>query len=111
MTEYRRPTTPAMPPGAHASRQWEAELLVSCIAVFAMLQLPGLLDDAIFSLRPRFDATWTSLLVLLYVYGKGAAVLLAATFTIHLLLRARWIALAGMHAIYPQGVDWAAVVP
>ena len=107
MTEYRRPTTPAMPPGANASRQWEAELLVSGIAVFAMLQLPGLLDHAIFSLRPRFDAGWTSLLVLLYVYGKGAAVLLAATFTIHLLLRARWIALAGMHAIYPQGVDWS----
>lgn len=106
MTEHRRPTTPALPPGAHASRQWEAELLVSGIAVFAMLQLPGLLDDAIFALRPRFDAGWTSLLVLLYVYGKGAAVLLAATFTIHLLLRARWVALAGMHAIYPRGVDW-----
>lgn len=107
MTDYRRPTGQATPPGAQASRQWEAELLVSGIAVFAMIQLPGLLDDAVFALRPRFDAIWNSLLLLLYVYGKGAAVLLAATFTIHLLLRARWIALAGMHAIYPEGVDWS----
>lgn len=107
MTDYRRPTGQPTPPGAHASRQWEAELLVSGIAVFAMIQLPGLLDDAIFALRPRFDTTWNMLLLLLYVYGKGAAVLLASTFTIHLLLRARWIALAGMHAIYPQGVDWS----
>lgn len=107
MTDYRRPTGQPTPPGAHASRQWEAELLVSGIAVFAMIQLPGLLDDAIFALRPRFDSTWNTLFLLLYVYGKGAAILLAATFTIHLLLRARWIALAGMHAIYPQGVDWS----
>lgn len=94
-------------PLERATRQCEVELLVSGIAIFAMIQLAGVMDDAIFRLRPRFSPDWTSLLVLLYVYGKGAAVLLAATFAIHLLLRARWIALAGMHAIRPQGVDWS----
>ena len=109
MSDYRRPTgAPTAAPG-HASRQWEAELLVSGVAVFAMLQLAGRLDEAMFALQARFDASWKSLLVLLYVYGKGAAVLLSATFTIHLLLRARWIALAGVHAIYPQGIDWSRI--
>lgn len=97
----------ARQPLERATRQCEVELLISGIAIFAMIQLAGVMDEAIFRLRPRFTPDWTSLLVLLYVYGKGAAVLLAATFAIHLLLRARWVALAGMHAIRPQGVDWS----
>lgn len=101
------PREGSRPPLERATRQCEVELLVSGIAIFAMVQLAGVMDEAIFRLRPRFSPDWTSLLMLLYVYGKGAAVLLAGTFAIHLLLRARWIALAGMHAIRPQGVDWS----
>jgi hypothetical protein len=90
----------------HTTPTWEVELLISGVAVFAMLQLPGLLDDAIFAWRPRFSQEWSSVVFLLYVYSKAAAVLLAATFVIHLLLRARWIALVGLHSIYPGGIDW-----
>ena len=32
--------------------------------------------------------------------------LLALTFSAHLLLRAHWIAAVGMHSIYPDGVRW-----
>ena len=31
---------------------WEVELLISGVAVFAMLQLPGWLDDRLFALLP-----------------------------------------------------------
>ncbi len=85
---------------------WEVELLISGVAVFAMLQLPGWLDDGIFALAPRLDASWAKLVELLYYYAKSATVILAATFVIHLLLRARWIALVGMHSVYPDGVRW-----
>lgn len=85
---------------------WEVELLISGVAVFAMLQLPGLLDDALFSLRPRFDSMWRQLLTLVYMYCKGAALILGMTFVTHLLLRARWIAMVGMHAVHPQGIRW-----
>lgn len=85
---------------------WEVELLISGVAVFAMLQLPGLLDDALFALLPRFDPGWAEPARILYVYLKGVAVILAATFAIHLLLRANWIALVGMHSVYPDGVRW-----
>lgn len=91
----------------HTTPTWEVELLISGVAVFAMLQLPGLLDDAIFALRPRFSAEWSAMAAIIYIYAKSAAVLLATTFVVHLLLRARWIALVGMHSIYPQGIDWA----
>jgi hypothetical protein len=90
----------------HTTPTWEVELLISGVAVFAMLQLPGRLDDAIFALRPRFTADWSTMLAVIYLYAKSAAVLLAATFVVHLVLRARWIALVGMHSIYPQGIAW-----
>ena len=83
---------------------WEVELLISGVAVFAMLQLPGWLDDLAFALEPRISAEWALVLMLFYIYSKSAAIVLAVTFAMHLLLRAQWIALVGMHSVYPQGV-------
>lgn len=83
---------------------WEVELLISGVAVFAMLQLPSLLDDAMFALEPRLGVDWRQMLILGYLYGKSAALILATTFVLHLLLRARWIALVGMHSVHPQGI-------
>ena len=100
------------PPGSadglprHTTPTWEVELLISGVAVFAMLQLPDLLDKAIFAVTPRVTEQWGKLFWLLYVYSKGAALILAATFVVHLLLRARWIALVGVYSIHPRGVDW-----
>lgn len=88
----------------HTTPTWEVELLISGVAVFAMLQLPGLLDDALFAVRPRFDPGWSSPMEMMYMYTKSAAVILAATFAVHLLLRAHWIALVGMHSVFPDGV-------
>ena len=42
--------------------------------------------------------------MLSYFYAKSAAVVLAVTFALHLLLRAQWIALVGMHSVFPQGI-------
>lgn len=83
---------------------WEVELLISGVAVFAMLQLPGWLDDRMFALEPRVDNDWRMVLSLAYFYAKSAAVVLAVTFALHLLLRAQWIALVGMDSVYPEGV-------
>ncbi len=90
----------------HTTPTWEVELLISGVAVFAMLQLPGLLDDVLLRLLPRFDSEWREPLKLMYVYLKSATVILAGTFSLHLLLRAQWIALVGMHSVYPDGVRW-----
>ena len=90
----------------HTTPTWEVELLISGVAVFAMLQLPGWLDDRWFALRPRLDASWADPLLVIYIYAKSAALLLAATFVVHLLLRARWIAQVGMHSVHPEGIRW-----
>jgi hypothetical protein len=103
---------PVVPPdGAdalprHTTPTWEVELLISGVAVFAMLQLPGWLDDRWFALRPRLDLVWREPFLIIYVYAKCAALILAATFVIHLLLRARWIAQVGMNSVHPDGIRW-----
>lgn len=83
---------------------WEVELLISGVAVFAMLQLPGWLDDRMSALAPRLGDEWLAVLRLAYFYAKSAAVVLATTFALHLLLRAQWIALVGTHSVYPKGI-------
>jgi hypothetical protein len=90
----------------HTTPTWEVELLISGVAVFAMLQLPGWLDDRFFSLMPRFDQAAVTALTLVFVYLKVAALILAITFTLHLILRAQWIALVGLHSVFPDGVRW-----
>jgi len=90
----------------HTTPTWEVELLISGVAVFAMLQLPGWLDDRWFALRPRLDLVWREPFLIIYVYAKCAALILAATFVIHLLLRARWIAQVGMNSVHPDGIRW-----
>ena len=90
----------------HTTPTWEVELLISGVAVFAMLQLPGWLDDRLFALLPRLAADWADPATMIYIYAKSAAIILAMTFALHLMLRAHWIALVGMHSIYPDGVRW-----
>lgn len=94
----------APPLPARTTPTWEVELLISGVAVFAMLQLPGWLDDRMFALEPRLGSEWRMVLLLAYFYSKSAAIVLAVTFAAHLLLRAQWIALVGMHSVYPGGV-------
>ena len=90
----------------HTTPTREVELLISGVAVFAMLQLPGWLNDRLMFLLPRFEDSWRASLIIVSYYSMGAAVILAATFTLHLLLRAYWIALVGMHSVYPDGIRW-----
>jgi hypothetical protein len=98
------PAIEALP--RHTTPTWEVELLISGVAVFAMLQLPGWLDDRWFALAPRLTAEWANSLELVYIYAKAASLILAATFVLHLLLRARWIAQVGMHSVHPDGIRW-----
>lgn len=109
MTDTDTPATATRDPDQlprHTTPTWEVELLISGVAVFAMLQLPGWLDNQMFALTPRLDANLAGMLLSLYLYLKSAAVILAVTFALHLLLRAHWIALVGMHSVYPDGVLW-----
>ena len=85
---------------------WEVELLLSGALVFSMLQLPVLLDDAIYSLRPRLAGSMNYGAFMLYFYLKITSYALIATFALHLSQRAIWVAGLGLRSVYPGGVDW-----
>lgn len=107
MTDHATSTADRDQLPQHTTPTWEVELLISGVAVFAMLQLPVWLDRQLFALIPRLDTDLAGVALPLYVYLKSAALILAVTFGLHLLLRAQWIALVGMHSVYPDGVLWA----
>lgn len=90
----------------HTTPTWEVELLISGVMVFAMVQLPGWLDDRYFDLYSRFSPDWRLVLFPCYLYLRITALILAITFVLHLLLRAHWIALVGLDSVYPEGIRW-----
>jgi hypothetical protein len=85
---------------------WDIELLISGASVFALFQLSGEIDLLVAWFEPRLGVEWAAFLGMMNVYGKGAVITLAVTFAVHLLLRARWIALVGMNSVFPGGIRW-----
>ena len=85
---------------------WEMELLVSGATVFALMQLPQLLDRAYFRLANLSPDDYATPLAALWMYSKVATISLVITFVMHLCLRGYWVALVGMNSIYPGGIRW-----
>jgi hypothetical protein len=105
------PVADAASAGPHAMPRrttptWDMELLVSGASVFALFQLGAELDGVVAWFEPRLGIEWAAFLGMMNVYGKGAVMALAVTFALHLLLRARWIALVGMNSVFPGGIRW-----
>ncbi len=85
---------------------WEVELLLSGALVFSMLQVPGLLDDVLYALRPRLNGGLNYGVFMLYFYLKVTSYALICTFVLHLASRAVWVAALGLRSVYPEGVLW-----
>lgn len=85
---------------------WEMELLLSGALVFSMLQVPGLLDDILYALRPRLTGGLNYGVFMLYFYLKVTTYALICTFVLHLASRAIWVAALGLRSVYPEGVLW-----
>jgi hypothetical protein len=85
---------------------WELELVISGAVVFALMQLPGVLNHTLARLRPHL-VDWQSRAVLMtYTYVSAAVYTLIIAFLLHLAARAYWIGLIGLDAVFPQGVQW-----
>lgn len=90
----------------HTTPTWEMELLVSGATTLGLLQLPSLLDRALFHLINGAASDYAQLLKPLWIYSKVALVTLILTFLAHLCLRGYWVALVGMNSVYPGQVRW-----
>lgn len=87
-------------------RTWELELLISGAVVFALMQLPPVLERGF----DRFElhlSGWPRMAVFMaYMYGSAILYTLIASFLIHLTARAYWVGLIGLDSVFPQGVRW-----
>lgn len=85
---------------------WEVELLISGASVFALMQFPGWLNSHFHSIHIAIGNNQISSLINpLFLYAKGAAFALIITLFAHIILRAYWVSLIGLHSIFPQGLD------
>ncbi len=104
------PHDPAPPPANQVPNRttptWEMELLVSGATVFGLLQLPAQADRLLFGFYNSSNFAVATLTPSLWVYVKFSLLTLIATFIVHLCLRGYWVALVGLHSVYPEGFRW-----
>lgn len=85
---------------------WDMELLISGATAFGLLQVPALIDSwAIWALTEN-QVEVQQFLFTLTLYMQFSVLTLIITFLLHLLMRGYWVALVGMHSVYPEGVRW-----
>ncbi len=93
-----------------SNQSWNLELLVSGAAIFSTSYLPGLCDDALAYYVENYqsspDMVNSILPTLAFAFAKAASYLLIVTFFAHFILRAFWIGLVGLRAVFPKGIQY-----
>ena len=74
--------------------------------VFATFQLPGIIEALFQRFEPHLTDAAATVLFTVALYGKAIAFTLIATFMVHLIARAHWVALLGVHSVFPNGIRW-----
>lgn len=91
---------------------WEAEILVSAVAIFAILNSFSLLDWLIITFIDFLDPNQYFVGYFIIVCGYLAIGILASMFSIHFALRAYWIGLVGLNSVFPDyGLEDSAYSP
>ena len=83
---------------------WEMEVLLSGATVFTLWQLAGALAPTTAYLLPRLTPQLATLGGVLYIYLASGVIMLGLAFGLHLAMRAYWVALVGMHSVFPRGL-------
>lgn len=92
------------------NQSWNLELLISGAALFASSNLPDLLDSALTYYRYNLmtDMDYVHDVVPAQVIGlvKGVSYFLFGAFLVHFVMRAFWVGLLGLLAVYPSGIRY-----
>ena len=92
------------------TQSWNLELAISGVAMFAILQLPDLLDSAFASLKYNFllrtDGFAGLLPPLAYSMIRTALNVLFLAFLANFVMRAFWVGLVGLLAVFPSGIHY-----
>ncbi|MBO0949023.1 hypothetical protein [Fibrella forsythiae] len=108
--------TPALEPDEQeklrelTAQSWNLELAISGVAMFAILQLPDLLDSAYGYLQHNFllntEGIPQVLISLSYSLIRATFYVLFVAFLANFVMRAFWVGLVGLLAVYPSGIHY-----
>ncbi|WP_128544534.1 hypothetical protein [Larkinella soli] len=92
------------------TQSWNLELAISGVAMFAILQLPDLLESVFSYLRYNFmthtDGAAAILPSLAYSLIRATCHVLFAAFLVNFVMRAFWVGLVGLLAVFPSGIRY-----
>jgi hypothetical protein len=88
------------------SPTWELELLISGAVLFALFQIPPLLNSFFARVEPHATTATITVILLVQIYVRAIVYALIASFVVHLIARAYWVGLVGLHSVFPKGVRW-----
>lgn len=84
---------------------WQAELVISGLAIYGALQLPAFIESLAQSLVVRTGDERNMLLYFIFFYLLVCANVLIFSFVVHFILRAIWIGLVGLNSVFPEGIN------
>lgn len=82
---------------------WQAELIISGLAIIGSLQLPGLLDAAERYTLLNYDRDTLFICYIVFIYWKIFVNGVIILFLFHFVVRALWIGLVGLNSVFPGG--------
>lgn len=87
------------------AESWQAEMLISGVAIYGSLMLPDLIRDLIDKalLWLPEDALDISYFIFWYLTICSSALILS--FILHFVLRALWIGMIGLVSVFPEGIN------
>jgi len=92
------------------TQSWNLELAISGVAMFAILQLPDLLESAFSYLRYNYmahtDGPTAMFPALVYSLIRATCHVLFAAFLANFVMRAFWVGLVGLLAVFPSGIRY-----
>lgn len=92
------------------TQSWNLELVISGAALFATLQIPDVLNEVFdyfrYNLMSHTEGIKGMFPVLAYSMVKATCYVLFLAFLINFVMRAFWVGLVGLLAVYPAGVQY-----
>lgn len=104
MTDPESPTAFTVP--SRTTPTWEVELLISGALTIALFQLPPLLESTFAQWIAMAPSSRIPIVLYGYIYSKIVLLALIGTFVLHIAARANWVAIVGVHTVFPSGPRW-----
>ncbi len=85
-------------------QSWQAELIISGIAIFGSMQLPDVIFNLADAILVRFSDDSLNFLIYFFIYLLIGVRFLITGFIIHFVLRALWVGMLGLVSVFPEGI-------